>query len=332
MAVPTVLNEDTVGAPALTGEDGSLYAVLKWALPQLGWSIAFDDSANSKIAFRNSPTSGTGYYLRVNDAAANHAADARRAEVSVYDSMSDIDTGTDKTPSSGEKYFVKSHTADATARDWYVIGDDTFFYLMTYNGAFSDEEGYRAFYAGDFVSNVAADTGNFILGATDSSSTIASSVSHGFPTLVGIGEVNGTELTHALAKSYDGLSSSVACRFMQALPSNTATAFAGQFGSVGAYPDPVTNNILTSVIEIFETIGAARHRRGYLKGAVAPLSALTEDDAGTHGIADRAVLQGIASPGGIGDALYLRCTNLFGGAGNSSNQYALLFPITVDWS
>lgn len=66
MAVQKLTNND-MGAPTLNGQDGSLAAVLKWALPQLGWTLHWEHTDGFDVAFRNDSTVGTGHIIRFID-------------------------------------------------------------------------------------------------------------------------------------------------------------------------------------------------------------------------------------------------------------------------
>lgn len=99
--VPTVYKSTDPGAPLLSGQAGALAMLLDALLvdgygsganrkPGMGWSRAFSGS-NVRV-FRNAPITGTGFYLRVDDTA------QRSALLRGFATMSDIDVGTDPTP------------------------------------------------------------------------------------------------------------------------------------------------------------------------------------------------------------------------------------------
>ena len=129
MAVPTTLTNLDSGAPALSGSDGALYNVLKWALPQIGWTLEFDDDVNFRAAFKNDPSGGLGGYLRVIDKAADHASDARQAQVWLYDTMTDVNSGTN--PTTETSFITKSENVNTASREWRIVGDKTSFWLET---------------------------------------------------------------------------------------------------------------------------------------------------------------------------------------------------------
>lgn len=106
-------------------------------LPYTGTNIA---------AYRNDSVSGTGSYLRVDD------TDAQSIRVVGYQAMTDANTGTDPFPTaaqiSGGGYFRKSSAASSATRNWVLVADSKFFYLVVD----TDNAGtYKAYCFGDFV-------------------------------------------------------------------------------------------------------------------------------------------------------------------------------------
>src|SRR5690625_2858681 len=161
---PVVLNHEIPFSPALTGEAGSLYNIFKWALPQLGWTLAFDDEPGLRAAFRNDPVHGSGCYLMIWDDPDDHERDARRCRAQVYLDMIDIDTGVDPA-FSAPRYVAKPITADATARQWYVIGDNRRFHFMRDASGASTKagnEGFNWYPVGDFKKYFPGDPCEFI--------------------------------------------------------------------------------------------------------------------------------------------------------------------------
>lgn len=131
---------DDPGAPTLTGEVGSLTNLLRKCLvgtsgvaygskPSAGWSEAFTGAASNIAVFRNSSADGASRcYVRVNDNAPG-AGGAREAQIAVYASMTDINTGVGMTKS---PWVRKSGTVDSTARRWIVIADGKTAWVYVY--------------------------------------------------------------------------------------------------------------------------------------------------------------------------------------------------------
>jgi len=95
--IPSIYTSTDAGAPQLTGQAGSLLALLRAVLVNgystgatakapLGWTQEF--SGTNKAVFRNNPTTGSGYRLRIDD------TQAREARMRAYTTMTNVDTGT----------------------------------------------------------------------------------------------------------------------------------------------------------------------------------------------------------------------------------------------
>lgn len=120
MAAPIVIRSTDLGAPVLSGVEGSLAAIIRYAAPLLDWDIIFD--AGTKIVIR--AKTGSRLYVRINDTAARGGSAPRIAEVRAYESMSNIDTGAGLV---GPSYLSKSDEANTNSREYIIVGDGTFF-------------------------------------------------------------------------------------------------------------------------------------------------------------------------------------------------------------
>jgi len=136
MAIPTIIKSTDVGAPTLDGDNGSMYNVLKWALPQLGWTIEHDDSANSVIAFRNNANTGTGTYFEVIDnSSLTFNSNGSICSLRAYENMTAPLTGdmVIGNPFGMEIGFIKSTRVGANSADpvdYQIIGTDKQFYII----------------------------------------------------------------------------------------------------------------------------------------------------------------------------------------------------------
>lgn len=297
MSVPTVLRSTDSGAPDLTGEDGSLYDVLKWALPQLGWTLEHDDATNFRAAFRNDPTTGTGYYFRLVDKAADHNADARRARVTGYSSMSDVDTGVDPIePSGGQCFIVKSTTLDATARAYMVFGTETGFYLLV--DSFSDRKS-KLFFIGDFRSLDSSDNKNFIVCASANTST--SMTQNIMPWRVN----DDGQSIGAWAFDHQGTSPQsthhICVHSVFSGDDNSMIAFSG---FDGVYPEPVTGGVMTAELWLKQDSGNAL--RGRLPGILAICNNIDSavDWASVYSPTEFQTIEDQAMPHGVGTMSY----------------------------
>lgn len=131
------------GAPTLSGT-GSIFTVLDAILVDgygskapAGWTKAF--TGTGKAAYRMATGAGkSGAYLRIVD----QLDSGRGARWRGYESMTDVDTGTNPVPTvaqvSGDGFYCwKSWTNDGTARYWQAWADDSFL-VIHFNSGSSD--------------------------------------------------------------------------------------------------------------------------------------------------------------------------------------------------
>jgi len=346
--VPVILRETDPGAPVLNGTDGSLYNVVKWALPQLGWTIEFDNGVDT-IAFRNNPLTGSGYYLQIDDNSADHSRDARFARVRGFETMSALGVGTREFPTLQERAWAKSSTLDNTPREYYFIGTDTFFYFGTWNDRVDRSTGYRTYCAGDFIPYSANDPGTFMIASGRCPSLSDYSVSSGLAA-AGIGywasnETDfsvGNQLLYALAKSFDGTingdSGYLICS-TNTVSTNTSISHrnngAHELGSTGD-PDLITGSLPYSRLEIFAEASSGNlifQRRGYLPGIVNPLNALTYNEyrQGISPYNNFDVLSGLNNGKQLADFALIWGNYYFGASNSTGGNFAYMIDITSDW-
>lgn len=177
---PLIYRSTDAGAPQLTGQAGSLVAVLDAVLVNgygvgvdakapAGWTLEF--SGTNKRVYRNSLALGTGTYLRVDDTGSEQLADTRLAWMRAYEAMSDVDTGTNPCPTAAQLgrgiQVLKSTVANATACPWVVVACERYAYLFVAHSATS-AAGFAGvarvpYFFGDFDTNAVGDDFNFLL-------------------------------------------------------------------------------------------------------------------------------------------------------------------------
>jgi hypothetical protein len=167
MTTVTLYRSTDASAPTLTGQVGSLTTLLDAVLvngygtqPAAGWTKPFTTATN-QAAYRNSATDGTGFHVNVNDNGPGAGA-AREARMTGFETMSALATGTGQFPllaqlgiGIGAVVCRKSTTADATARPWVIVADNTVFYLFVETGDVAGQVYSVVF--GDFFSYKASD-------------------------------------------------------------------------------------------------------------------------------------------------------------------------------
>lgn len=163
MAV-TVYSSTDASAPTLSGSAGALLTVLDACLVNgygaktaAGWTKPYVNSGNVGC-YKNSAVDGTGYCLSINDAGPG-AGGACEARVTGFATLSSVSAGTGQFPNqqqinigSGALVVRKSTTADATARAWTIIADDTVFYMFVETGDYTSPTMVMAWMFGDIFS------------------------------------------------------------------------------------------------------------------------------------------------------------------------------------
>lgn len=113
---PTTTSFTFAVTTALTAATGTITC----KVAPLGWEKTF--SGTNKAVYRSLDVTTNQLYLRVDDTNAQYAA------VNIYETMTNVDTGTG---ASTTKYWKKSSTSDTTSRPWYAIGNGKVFYLFS---------------------------------------------------------------------------------------------------------------------------------------------------------------------------------------------------------
>lgn len=276
--IPTVYKSSDPGAPLLSGDPGALVALLDLLLvdgygsganrkPGMGWTKAF--TGTNVRAYRNSVLNGTGYYLRVDDTA------QRSALVRGYSAMTDIDTGTDATPSVALKAagsrWEKSFVASSEGRAWVAVGNEKFFYLfIDTSNAFSSvgSAAMHPHYAGDITSLKPGDRHNFVVSYKGSDTEGSNNIGY---CLRAVSTINSSPTSDTttylfLARNYQAVPGSM--RASLYFDGQTLTRGIGTDTNMPPYPYPVNNGLLYAPVVILE---AQMTPRGYLPGLYAPL-------------------------------------------------------------
>lgn len=261
-------NTFTYAAPGISDQTATGTITAKRAA--IGWGKAF--SGTNKAAYRSADVAGTRLYLRLDDTNAG-VATATDARAVMYESMSDVDTGTGPAPTaaqlSGGQFWNKGPNT-ATAKVWALIGDGRFFYFFTANSNASTTFVTHCF--GDIVSYRAADSYGCVM--TGGSAAYAGSNSTG-------SIFNGTNSLSSAPTSYGYVLSRIASSTGSAIRAqNHSTGVTGGnlMGSTGlpAFPSPVDNGLVFSrPVFISEENAAFNHSiRGEVPGLMVPMCTL----------------------------------------------------------
>jgi len=158
--MPTVYRDTDPSAPVLTGQVGSMIALLDACLVNgygsktaAGWTKPYTGAANQAVYLQGG--SAPNRYFQVDDAAPHVTALARECRISVWETMSAYNTGTGQMNvgafASGYMVIRKSATADATVRaPWVLVADQKTFYFWNITGDVAGS--YFGTWWGDFYS------------------------------------------------------------------------------------------------------------------------------------------------------------------------------------
>lgn len=272
----TVFKSTDASAPVLTGQVGTLVALLDACLVSgygaktaLGWGKPYT-STNSAV-FR--AASGTRHYLQI----ADNGADTNGAKVATgigFETMSAYNTGTGLFPTAAQlangTFWIKSATADATARAWTLIGDSTTFWLVIAATTSSTSSGNHLMTFGEFLSYKSADAYNTIIGAAGgtSSAGLSTVTADGIQTPVAIGAASSPANGLYVARAYTQIGSALPCYIIS--PFNTVTV-PGAGGII--YPNAVDSGLYLAPIPLADS-SAGGPIRGLLRGYFFPMHSM----------------------------------------------------------
>ncbi len=214
----------------------------------LGWTRVY--TGTNKSVYR--APAGTQFYLRIDDTHAQYAT------VSAYESMTNVDAGTNLI---GTVYWKKSNTSDTTTREWYLIGNNKTFYLFSawYSSYLTQCAGYMF---GDFNSVKANDSyASMLIGHTANNPTGPS-----YLTSFSYLTFNNTATYYTgqyLARSASGIIGGINC-FKFSAPN-------GQMGYANGvlYPNSADNGLHLYTVDVGEVAGPVY--RGRMAGLYVPL-------------------------------------------------------------
>lgn len=318
MTVQIYKSTDT-GAPLLTGQFGKLTDLLDACLVNgygsktgAGWSIAC--TATNKRAYRMATGSSTGYYLNVQDATPGGSYGAQEALITGFKTMSAVDTGTGQFPTYAQSAFYtsglggllvrKSATADATARPWVLLADDSCFYLFVETGDTTGETRNCSF--GDIYAYGPADTNACLI--TGQSNPGASNSYQNTAAITNSYALTATLTGHYMADTWTGLSGSIQVGKCSDYQKGAQATCCGSSSQI-SYPNGPDNALLMAPIYVHHN-GSIR---GYLKGLWNPLynRAIAHGNtfSGTGAMSGKTFLAQYCAAGGSTGELILETSN-----------------------
>lgn len=265
MAIQYYFSTDA-SAPTLNGTVGSLITLLDACLVNgygsktaAGWTKEY--SGTNLAAYRMSTVSpATGMYLRVDDTGTT------TARVLGYETMSDVNTGTNRFPLesqvSGGSYIWKSVSANSTARPWAMVACERSFYLFTLTNKTTLDASYDNYscqvFFGDIVTRKATDGYQCMIIAP------TGAINNDNQMLAGCGVPISW---HYIARPYTGLGTSTQVGKCRCLPAGYNNQSVG-LTETGVFPDAVSQTLILGKVMVSESNVIMR---GFMPGMYDPV-------------------------------------------------------------
>ena len=202
-------------------------------------------SGTNKAAYARTDVLATAMLLRVDDSPTTYA------NIKAYETMSDVDTGTNAYPSIAI-YQCKSSAASSTVRDWVVACDPKMLYFFARTGG---NQWWDALIFGDINSYKSGDAHHCLIYANQQSG-------YGYDLFY---KTNDTVTSRWIARAYAQTGTNVGCT-LRTQGSPSATNGLGITGN--PYPNEVDNSFHAWPIEVWE--GSTR-ARGLMPGMYNPI-------------------------------------------------------------
>lgn len=258
----TVAYPGVGGHSALTSTAGALLTVLDAVLVTgQGWTKPFQVG---NVAVYKQPVGSNGFYLRVDDSGANFA------RACLYETMSDVNTGTGQTPTSVQLnggYYIHKNSPG----DWIAFANGGNFHIFTSYSAVR----FYWFRVSEIISKKPADGYNTYIYGQEVDSTAASMTTVAVNPTTSVG---GYFVRDASGTGGSTRGSQVVATGISSLNQ----------GAMPAAPDPISGKYLLGKLRIGE---GTTTTRGYEPGV------LVENHAGLA-FSDRSTLDGTAEVAG----------------------------------
>ena len=205
-----------------------------------GWTKPF--TGTNKGVYRSADGTSTQYYLRVADDSSS--GDAKAGVVRSFQSMTDVDTGTN--PGSPSLFVLKTDTA-STARSWVVVGDDSGFYLFIDHDftAGGISHNYAPYFFGDIHTFKAGDAHHFCVVGSNTLNTTGAAFSYtDFLRSFLTSSTSAIDTNRCfLARDYAQTGSQIAFGTRAGLLGSVTTEYIGAAGRGINSPNPVNGDV-----------------------------------------------------------------------------------------
>ncbi|WP_454752064.1 hypothetical protein [Cupriavidus necator] len=260
----TVLSATTFRFSTTGISDQTATGTITAKIAPLGWTKPF--STTNIAAYKSGDPQATGMYLRVDD---TQIVTARHARVVGCETMADINNFTGQFPTTaqvnGGQWWPKSSTADAVARNWFIIGDERCFFLAMAPHPTNPINGSVLIFAGDILPQGGLDQYHFLLSGftSDVSGYGSGALTPCMSTAAPSGATSGyfARLNSQLGGSTLANRSGAMC---WGTDYSGSASYSG--GALPSFPNPIDGGILVSPVFLLEGAGTLRGLRGTCPG------------------------------------------------------------------
>lgn len=299
--------------------DGTAAGTITFKIAPLGWEKVY--AGTNKAVYRPLDPACTRPYLRVLDTAAAPAS-AYHARVLMYESMTDVDTGTNQAPPTASAagpggYWWKTNYNTAAVQAWTIVGDGRAFYFCPcthFSGSgttqaavhfFGDIKAYKSgdAYCAALVTALGEVSSSPPYGPNYSSNSAGVYAGHVMraPNGLGVARVLGWFGLGGSSGGYSG----------------------GDNNALGSYPNPANNGLLMSDIVVGQTPLSTFGPRGTFPGAIY----VPQSGANNAQFPRGTLLDGTGAYAGS----KLFAVSCGGTLSTPGQDYPMFFDVTKDW-
>lgn len=232
--------------------DGTATGTITFKIAPLGWTKVY--TGTNKAVYKPSAVEASSALLRVDDSGTTSA------RVRMYETMSDVDTGTNPAPTdakvNGGLYWWKSNADDSTATKYAIVGDGRFLYpcMAPYQtGATGPVAVVHAF--GDLVSYKSGDAYCAVLfGETAVTTT----------NTTGSASTGGANVSVQVMRAHTGIGTSTDAERKPLV--GVASGVSGFDSTLGWFPNPANNGLFLTRMVVGVNPIASNGVRGLLPG------------------------------------------------------------------
>lgn len=294
------------------------FSSASFKMAPLGWEKPF--AGSGRAVFRPLDPASTRPYLRILDTAASPAT-VYSARATMYESMTDVDTGANMAPTvarlANGNYWWKTNVNTAAVQAWAVVGDSRGFYFMPvphFSGS-STLNGPKHFF-GDIKPYRSGDAYMATMIAPNVEVTSSSSV------CVALGFSATNSAGGSMMRNHTGLGTNVPASWRGVGGYETGPS-GNDINALGPFPNPSTNGLILAEVTIGQSPMGTYGPRGTLPGA-----GYVPQSATANGIFNRGAM--VDGTGAFAGAKMM-CFPGQGTYSSNAQDFAFFIDVTRDW-